>query len=199
MAHYTYRITNLLENKHYIGVRTSKCEPTEDLGFDYFSSSTDKEFLMEQKINYQDFEYGVLGTFDTRKQALEHEIELHDLFDVGANSNFYNKSKQTAVGFDTAGMTGEKCWKFGTKSSDITRQRISDNHADMSGENNPMYGKRGCETGMGGKTHTIESKQLMKIQCLKKEKIKCPHCGLIGQNSNMKRWHFDNCKFKGEI
>jgi len=33
----------------------------------------------------------------------------------------------------------------------------------------------------------------------KKAKIKeytCPHCGLIGNGSNMKRYHFDNCKKK---
>lgn len=24
----------------------------------------------------------------------------------------------------------------------------------------------------------------------------CPHCGLVGSTSNMKRWHFDNCKHK---
>ena len=24
----------------------------------------------------------------------------------------------------------------------------------------------------------------------------CPHCGQIGQTSNMIRWHFDNCKYK---
>ena len=29
----------------------------------------------------------------------------------------------------------------------------------------------------------------------KENPISCPHCGLIGTNrSNMKRWHFDNCK-----
>lgn len=27
-------------------------------------------------------------------------------------------------------------------------------------------------------------------------KIKCPHCPMIGSQSNMKRWHFNNCKFK---
>lgn len=26
----------------------------------------------------------------------------------------------------------------------------------------------------------------------------CPHCGKIGQYRAMKRWHFDNCKLKGE-
>jgi hypothetical protein len=27
-----------------------------------------------------------------------------------------------------------------------------------------------------------------------REKIKCPHCNLIGGISQMKRWHFENCK-----
>ena len=26
--------------------------------------------------------------------------------------------------------------------------------------------------------------------------IKCPHCEKEGQLANMKRWHYDNCKFK---
>ena len=25
--------------------------------------------------------------------------------------------------------------------------------------------------------------------------IKCPHCAIIGRASNLKRWHFENCKF----
>jgi hypothetical protein len=29
-----------------------------------------------------------------------------------------------------------------------------------------------------------------------KPKITCPHCDKEGGNSQMKRWHFDNCKFK---
>jgi Zn-finger nucleic acid-binding protein len=32
-----------------------------------------------------------------------------------------------------------------------------------------------------------------------KNKIICPHCGMIGDSSNMKAWHFDNCiKFTGK-
>ena len=30
-----------------------------------------------------------------------------------------------------------------------------------------------------------------------KERI-CPHCGKIGKGPNMTRYHFDNCKVKGE-
>ncbi len=29
------------------------------------------------------------------------------------------------------------------------------------------------------------------------EKVRCPHCTKEGGVSNMKRWHFDNCKLKG--
>ena len=29
-------------------------------------------------------------------------------------------------------------------------------------------------------------------------KIQCPHCGTWGPSNNMKRYHFDNCKRKGE-
>lgn len=28
--------------------------------------------------------------------------------------------------------------------------------------------------------------------------VTCPHCGKIGDNSNMKRWHFNNCKKKND-
>ncbi|WFD55724.1 hypothetical protein phi5_244 [Enterobacter phage phi5] len=30
----------------------------------------------------------------------------------------------------------------------------------------------------------------------KREQLTCPHCAKVGDATNMKRWHFDNCKFK---
>lgn len=29
--------------------------------------------------------------------------------------------------------------------------------------------------------------------------VTCPHCGKVGGNNIMKRYHFDNCKFKKEL
>ena len=63
MFHYVYRITNKKENKHYYGVRSSKVEPKLDLGVKYFSSSTDKEFINEQKINNYLFKYKIIKQF----------------------------------------------------------------------------------------------------------------------------------------
>lgn len=32
----------------------------------------------------------------------------------------------------------------------------------------------------------------------KYKRIECPHCGLVGGDRNMKRYHFDNCKLKND-
>lgn len=100
---YVYRITNKKENKHYYGVRSSKVEPKLDLGIKYFSSSSNKEFIKEQKENKDTFKYKIIKIFETREEAVELEIKLHFKFDVGTNEAFYNKSKQTNKGFDTTG------------------------------------------------------------------------------------------------
>lgn len=97
--HYVYRITNKNVNKHYYGSRSSKILPHLDLGIKYFSSSKDKDFLKEQKEFREKFKYKVIKQFETRKEALLFEIKLHEKFEVDINPNFYNKSKQTTVGF----------------------------------------------------------------------------------------------------
>lgn len=103
MNHYTYKITNVKTNKSYIGVRTSKELPFEDIGIKYFSSSTDKDFISEQKNYPENFIYEVINTFDNRTDALMDEVRLHDIYDVCKNPQFYNLSKQTSNGMDFTG------------------------------------------------------------------------------------------------
>ena len=79
---YVYRITNKDNNKHYYGVRSSKVEPKLDLGIKYFSSSTDKEFINEQKANKDKFKYKIIKIFDDRLDANKFESELHKKFEV---------------------------------------------------------------------------------------------------------------------
>ena len=55
--HYTYRISNTLINKHYYGTRSTGINPKDDLGYKYFSSSSDKEFIKDQKDNPQNYKY----------------------------------------------------------------------------------------------------------------------------------------------
>lgn len=45
----------------------------------------------------------------------------------------------------------------------------------------------------GGRIQTEETRRKLRIP---KKRLVCPHCNKEGGNSQMKRWHFDNCKLK---
>jgi len=113
--HFTYRITNIELNKHYYGVRSSKIEPSKDLGIKYFSSSCDSNFIKDQKNNPHLYKYIIVSVFKTRKEAIDQEIVLHDKFNVAINENFYNRAKATLTSFDCTG----------TKRNDTSKLKMS--------------------------------------------------------------------------
>jgi hypothetical protein len=86
--------------RFYIGVRSCKVNPEEDK---YFGSS--KSFR-EWRKNNKDAEIvkQVLAIWKDRKSASQHEILLHDCFDVAKNPEFFNRSKALSSGFTTAGV-----------------------------------------------------------------------------------------------
>jgi hypothetical protein len=71
--------------------------------------------------------------------------------------------------------------------SEETKQKMSESRRGMTGT-------------MLGKQHSEETKQKMSESHIGKtivqQKIKCPHCDKEGGASNMKRYHFNNCKNK---
>ena len=101
---FVYLILNKINRKKYIGVKSTDLDPYEVIGKTYFSSSSDKEFIREQKEHPENFKYRVLKNFKTRKEAVQLECELHERYDVSLNDEFYNKAKQTSTGFDTSGI-----------------------------------------------------------------------------------------------
>ena len=112
MKHYTYIITNKINNKSYIGVRSCKGIPKEDIGHKYFSSSSDSEFINEQREYPEIFIYKVLNIFDKREDALSEEIRLHKLYNVDTNPNFYNLAKQSSSGIDFTGKNHTESTKL---------------------------------------------------------------------------------------
>jgi hypothetical protein len=97
----------------------------------YFGSFRDKTFKPTGKT--------ILFVCETRQEASEIEIELHDFFDVAVNPQFANKAKQTSTKFDSTGVP----WTEAQKKANSERN---------SGENNPCYGRTGEKHPMFGMT-----------------------------------------------
>ncbi len=103
--HYVYRITNTVTGYHYYGSKSCDEQPKENIGIKYFSSSSNKLFIQDQKNNPQDYKYKVVKEFKTcRIDATAFEIKLHIKFDVKNHPRFINKVNQTSKKFDTTGI-----------------------------------------------------------------------------------------------
>ncbi len=90
MNNYVYKITNTTNNKSYIGSRSCVIDPSEDLGKEYFSSSTNKSFLKLQKEFPHIFKYEILELFDTYDEAAKYEKLLHRTLNVNKSEDYYN-------------------------------------------------------------------------------------------------------------
>lgn len=100
--HYTYLLTDLQpksNQKYYIGVHSGVNDPEND---GYMSSSQDiNDLINNYGINR--FEKTIITIWKSRKLAVQHEIKLHEEYNVKDNPLFYNKANQTSTGFDTSG------------------------------------------------------------------------------------------------
>jgi hypothetical protein len=145
MYHYTYLIENKINSKKYIGVRSCHDDPNTD--FYWSSSITLKNEIT--RVGRNNFKKTIIDIFKTRKEAVLNEIELHNLYNVGINPEFYNKAKQTSTGFDTTGISSKA---KGISRTPEQRQKQSEiMKLKGNGENNAMYGK----------THSEETKKLI--------------------------------------
>jgi len=116
MKSYVYRITNLVENRHYYGSRKSKHESLmTDLKL--YKSSFKQWFREDQIKNPQNYKYKIIKVFDDRKEAFKFEGKLHSFFDVKNNPKFYNLANQTSDGFSTEGQVA--VYDFETKSNKL--------------------------------------------------------------------------------
>ena len=125
--YYVYRITNIICNKHYYGVRKS-INPNDDLGIIYFSSSSDIDFIKDQKLNPSHYKYKVILSGLDKNKAYKLEYKLHNKFEVGINQSFYNKAKATSSAFNCArlGTVPVKNNKTGETSS-VSREEFESN------------------------------------------------------------------------
>jgi hypothetical protein len=127
-------------NRGYIGVKFDS-DPEED---EYFGSFTDKTFNPTEKV--------VIATFDTREEALEAEVKLHEFFQVDKNPHFANQSKQLTSKFQYDAT--------GRKHTEETKRKIS------AGNKRAMSGRTGRNHNRFGTTHSEETKNKIRQKAL---------------------------------
>lgn len=181
---YTYLLKFIPENKFYYGVKYAKdCNP-KDFWVKYFTSSNVVKELIE-KYGKESFVFEIRKVFDDEKQARKWERKVIKRMNIVNDSRFLNKScPREKFGFET-------------------------------GLNNPMNDQKSLKIMLINKKKTMMKKYgVEQSACLAWVKsahskamsktnstlVECPHCNKKGGLINMKRYHFNNCKFniKGE-
>ena len=104
-----------------------------------------------------------------------------------------HKQKLSAI---HAGRTIGDEWKKNmsnaAKNSEAHKANLNKMHQDKIGIPLSSEHKDKLSLALTGRKRTPE--EILAISVPKK-KIECPHCKMIGGSSQMKRYHFDNCKF----
>jgi hypothetical protein len=95
---FVYRITDIKNKKYYYGSKIAKNSNFNQMGKTYFSSSKNKEFIIDQKDNPENFKYKLVKYFKTAEDTIKYESKLHFKFNVKSNNKFYNMSNQTTDG-----------------------------------------------------------------------------------------------------
>lgn len=181
-THYTY-ITRSPDGRYYIGVRSCEGDPTED---PYMGSHSDPTYHPSRKR--------ILVTFDSREEAMEHEIYLHELRQVDTNPRYANKARQRSTGFYYSNSTpGELHPMWGKTHSEEARAKISQR---LSGRPSHLRGTkfseerrahqrkltRGENNGMYGRTHSEETRARLREANLGK-KASAETCAKLSESS----------------
>lgn len=166
--HYLYKITNLINNKIYIGIHS-----TNKLDDGYFGSGNTLKnaFIKHDKKN---FRKEILEWFDWRCEALQREAEIVNMEFIDSDDNYNNICGGIGCNYWSE-LTRYKMSKsrIGMKHSKETRRKISESNigklrsiesnkqCSLTHTTNLALGKVKHARGMLGKTHSIESKELI--------------------------------------
>lgn len=158
-----YKTTNLFNNKIYIG-QDSKNNPN------YYGSGT-IILLAIKKYGKSNFKKEIIEICNNRK-----ELNLREIYWIS-----YFNSTDRKIGYNIAKGGGGAlgCHHKGIIFTKEHKNKISENHADVSGKKNPMFGKNHTQTTKDklrdanlGRHHTYESKLIMSKQRTGEKNIK---------------------------
>jgi len=208
MNHYTYLLQSKTDDMMYIGVRSCDGLVEED---NYWGSS--RHLPNGKGGNLKSVcDKFILGRFESRKDALQDEIRRHRINDVAVSKLFWNRAIQTSTGFDTTGVAS---WNKDKEFSEESRLKMSESRKGMKLTNETK--SKISKGNLGKPKHNADSRRRISegnknkvINAVTRAKMSeartgvkqpittCPHCDKTGGQRAMTRYHFENCKIKGD-
>lgn len=170
-----YKITNTINNKVYFG-RTNNFKQRKSDHIKHMKNKIHSNIYLQNDLkiyNYNVFEFKIIKqNITTKKEATKIEENY-----ILKHSNVYNINIGDKLGKETKIKIGKG--NKGKIRSTKMKRKISKNHADVSGKNNPNYGIK----------KTTLSKQ--KQSKTRKQKIKCGKIKIWNKNKKgvQKAWN----------
>jgi group I intron endonuclease len=223
MYYLIYKMTNMLNNKIYIGMHK-----TDNMNDGYRGSGKALKNAIK-KYGISNFKYEVIEVLSSEEEMIKKEQEIVteefcsriDTYNIMPGGLFGSKERN-GLTFANRKHTDDTKRKIGAASkgrffSEESRKKMSENNfARRDPERQKQHAiERGKQTAAKRKyapnneTNIKVSKTLLElnkqrrengidhpIKGIKRQKIKCPHCNKEGALNVMKRFHLDNCKNK---
>jgi hypothetical protein len=158
-----------------------------------------KHLSSETKKKISESNKGKTHTEETKKQMSESSKgkpcseETRKKLSDSLKGKIFSPEHRKKISENNVGMKGKKHspetrkkMKEASMRKNLSPETLSKMSKSQSGENNPMYGKSFSEE------HKRKIGDAQKG--VPQPKTTCPHCLKTGGESNMKRYHFNNCK-----
>lgn len=176
------------------------CEPDADIGFVYvwFNRINHRYYIGSRKGHPND---GYIGSGVAFKSAYKKYGPENFVRHIEYYGPDYRQEETDLIRFFDACNCPESynimhIDQTGCSISDATRAKMS---VSKKGKKRSLEAREAIsrgKTGLMRKPFAEEHRAKMSAarKGVPKPKIECPHCGKVGGNSAMKRYHFDNCK-----
>lgn len=121
---------------------------------------------------------------------------------VKISSRIYERIKEEKALMHSKIFRGNRNPFYGKSHSEETKQKLREARArQVEKQNSTMTEAARIKLSVAAKGRVLSDSHKQKIADSHKGKLKkkhnkvlCPHCGKLGGEGALKRWHFDNCK-----